>query len=892
MIYLTMADLFQRIDDRRDEWDVAVIVTFLEIYNEEIRDLLSDADTPTPRGGLQIREDKSVKVVGLVELRPKSAEEVKEIVLLGNTRRTQSPTHANATSSRSHAVLQVHVTQSPRTADVTEQRTMGTLSIIDLAGSERAAATSNMGQRMVEGANINKSLLALGNCINALCESGGAIRHVPYRNSKLTRLLKFSLGGNCKTVMVVCIAPTSLHFEDTHNTLLYAERATKIKTKVITRNVVNVDRHVGRYVEAINRLNLEVAELKAKLAGKASGEAEGARRKTTEANLEVERAKKDLQAKVVQIQPSIVDGASCEGKLEAAKIKLASVRRRLDELDIQSASAPLSSDLQAESILLQALAAPEESALRPDSLLNARLQRSINSSNMFDATLKVVSERRSDRLDETSMENVRLETRTLKAEMEKARADARDTASRDVLQAQTQFLVNLVGMVGRCNIILGEASRMLLASASPQDVAQLAATLSRVAEQNDTAFTNLIGASVANYSSSLGPAPSALTHFKSYGGATSRAPAVAAAAPTAKIKPARRASVLAASPRRAFRSPRKPLRNSLGGTNVPYRHTSAEDKSKRKKSVQWRDNAGRGELDDGGNDPFNLPTPTPSDSEAGPSNSSSSNAIASSSSQPIRPGSVTGSESDWEDERSETGVRSYAAGPRSSISNLRDAGNGATKIRRPSRLDPSFLKGKGPTITLSSLTEEDQEELTPRRPTLRDLSMNRREEPSSPTLGPLHVPKAKDRMANGSPHKRMPTGSVIKTHSRRRSNTGPIRVERSSRRRSSLQHDEDDRLGPASSLPRVAGAGRLNANGSTTLPGPRRILVDHVVKSPAKRAKRVSLLGAAAARSLKARQVMQGNNSFLALPVGMDPNSSADISTSSARPGSSKAIWR
>jgi len=152
-----MADLFQRIEDRKDEWNVEVMVTFLEIYNEEIRDLLAEPGSPTPRGGLQIREDKSVKVVGLAELRPISAEEVKEIVLLGNTRRTQSPTKANETSSRSHAVLQVHVTQSPRTASVTEQRTMATLSIIDLAGSERAAATSNMGQRMVEGANINKS---------------------------------------------------------------------------------------------------------------------------------------------------------------------------------------------------------------------------------------------------------------------------------------------------------------------------------------------------------------------------------------------------------------------------------------------------------------------------------------------------------------------------------------------------------------------------------------------------------------------------------------------------------------------------------------------------------------------------------------------------------------
>ena len=88
-----MADLFQEIEDRREDYIVDVVVTFLEIYNEEIRDLLAEPGTPTPRGGLQIREDKTVKVVGLTELRPGSAGEVKEIVLLGNSRRTQSPTH-------------------------------------------------------------------------------------------------------------------------------------------------------------------------------------------------------------------------------------------------------------------------------------------------------------------------------------------------------------------------------------------------------------------------------------------------------------------------------------------------------------------------------------------------------------------------------------------------------------------------------------------------------------------------------------------------------------------------------------------------------------------------------------------------------------------------------
>lgn len=308
-----MAELFQRIEDKKDEMICEVSLSFLEIYNEEVRDLLVDGEAVGPRGGLAMRDDTSnrVTVAGLTEKHPANADEVKLMVMHGNARRTQSPTHANQTSSRSHAVLQVNVTQTPRTAGTTELRTMATLSIIDLAGSERASATSNMGQRMIEGANINKSLLALGNCINALCESGTRGRHIPYRNSKLTRLLRFSLGGNCKTVMIVCVAPASNHFEDTQNTLKYANRAKDIKTKV-SRNFVNVDRHVGQYVEAINRLNDEVAQLKAKLAGKVGAEGDIQRRKKAEAKAELDRVKADLISKADQTRRTLLEGAACE----------------------------------------------------------------------------------------------------------------------------------------------------------------------------------------------------------------------------------------------------------------------------------------------------------------------------------------------------------------------------------------------------------------------------------------------------------------------------------------------------------------------------------------------------------------------------------------------------
>ena len=185
-----------------------------------------------------------------------------EMIVRGNDLRTMSPTEANATSSRSHAVLQINVSSKDRNASVNEPHTMATLSIIDLAGSERASATKNRGARLTEGANINKSLLALGSCINALCDVRKH-NHIPYRNSKLTRLLKFSLGGNCKTVMIVCVSPSSVHFDETQNTLRYANRAKNIQTKV-TKNVFNVNRHVKDYLKKIDEQRALIEELMAK----------------------------------------------------------------------------------------------------------------------------------------------------------------------------------------------------------------------------------------------------------------------------------------------------------------------------------------------------------------------------------------------------------------------------------------------------------------------------------------------------------------------------------------------------------------------------------------------------------------------------------------------------
>ncbi|CUS24184.1 LAQU0S14e02102g1_1 [Lachancea quebecensis] len=264
IIFLTMQELFAKMEQLKDTKKFELTASYLEIYNESIRDLL---EPETPSKKLVLREDahRHISVANLSHHPLFTVENVMDLVVKGNINRTTSATDANETSSRSHAVLQVHITQKNRTAELTEDHKFATLSLIDLAGSERASATKNRGERLHEGANINRSLLALGNCINALCVGGkrGGGFHVPYRDSKLTRLLKFSLGGNCKTVMIVCISPTSNHYDETLNTLKYATRAKEIKTKII-RNHHSLDRHVGSYLKMITEQRQEIEELRSR----------------------------------------------------------------------------------------------------------------------------------------------------------------------------------------------------------------------------------------------------------------------------------------------------------------------------------------------------------------------------------------------------------------------------------------------------------------------------------------------------------------------------------------------------------------------------------------------------------------------------------------------------
>uniref|UniRef100_A0A667XYJ3 Kinesin-like protein n=1 Tax=Myripristis murdjan TaxID=586833 RepID=A0A667XYJ3_9TELE len=260
VMYRTMKELFRRMDEVKEDKVFDVAFSYLEVYNEQIRDLLANV------GPLAVREDssKGVVVQGLTLHQPKSAEHILEALDYGNQNRTQHPTDMNATSSRSHAVFQVYLRQQDKTASLNPNVCVAKMSLIDLAGSERASATNAKGARLREGANINRSLLALGNVINALADPKSKKAHIPYRDSKLTRLLKDSLGGNCRTVMIANVSPSSKSYDDTHNTLKYANRAKEIKS-LLKSNVVSLDSHIGQYAVICEKQRQEIIKLKQKL---------------------------------------------------------------------------------------------------------------------------------------------------------------------------------------------------------------------------------------------------------------------------------------------------------------------------------------------------------------------------------------------------------------------------------------------------------------------------------------------------------------------------------------------------------------------------------------------------------------------------------------------------
>ena len=250
MIPRAISQLFQFIYSADKATMFTVSVSYFEIYCEKLRDLLNPQ-----QDNMTIREtkDSSCSIPELTEVFCGSYDNVMQVIETGKAHRASAPTLMNAESSRSHSIVTILVTQKNEVAGFNRK---GKLYLVDLAGSEKVSKTGATGSRLEEAKNINRSLTTLGMVINALCEGSS---HVSYRDSKLTRILMDSLGGNSKTTLIICCAPEVRHMAETLSTLRFGERA-----KIIKNNVrVNEELGVGEYKVLLDLAKKEIESLKA-----------------------------------------------------------------------------------------------------------------------------------------------------------------------------------------------------------------------------------------------------------------------------------------------------------------------------------------------------------------------------------------------------------------------------------------------------------------------------------------------------------------------------------------------------------------------------------------------------------------------------------------------------
>nr|XP_046249435.1 kinesin-like protein KIF21A isoform X4 [Scatophagus argus] len=281
--------LFKGIEERRQAAqeqgrpvpEFKINAQFLELYNEEVLDLFDSTRDMKQKSHIKIHEDASggIYTVGVTTRTVSSEAEMMQCLKLGALSRTTASTQMNVQSSRSHAIFTIHLCQvrvcasdnqenetdnrvSNGNSEMDEYETLtAKFHFVDLAGSERLKRTGATGDRAKEGISINCGLLALGNVISALGDRAKRASHVPYRDSKLTRLLQDSLGGNSQTVMIACISPSDRDFMETLNTLKYANRARNIKNKVVV-NQDKASQQISALRTEIARLQMELMEYK------------------------------------------------------------------------------------------------------------------------------------------------------------------------------------------------------------------------------------------------------------------------------------------------------------------------------------------------------------------------------------------------------------------------------------------------------------------------------------------------------------------------------------------------------------------------------------------------------------------------------------------------------
>lgn len=249
------AHIFQCINASTDV-EFLIRCSYLELYNEEIRDLLASSKNP---GKCELKEDanKGIYVKGLSDVVVESEADMARMLEKGLQSRSTASTLMNAESSRSHSIFTITIEMSTKDKDTgKEMLRVGKINLVDLAGSERQKKTGATDSTLKEGIKINLSLSALGNVISALSEGS---KHIPYRDSKLTRLLQDSLGGNSKTMMIAAISPADYNYDETMSTLRYANRAKNIKNKPKI-NEDPKDAIIREFKEEIERLRQMLKE--------------------------------------------------------------------------------------------------------------------------------------------------------------------------------------------------------------------------------------------------------------------------------------------------------------------------------------------------------------------------------------------------------------------------------------------------------------------------------------------------------------------------------------------------------------------------------------------------------------------------------------------------------
>ncbi|KAI3689094.1 hypothetical protein L2E82_47042 [Cichorium intybus] len=262
IIHRAVKDIFAKINMSTDR-EFLIRVSYMEIYNEEINDLFAVENQKLP---IHESLERGIFVAGLREEIVNSADQVLKLIEMGEVNRHFGETNMNVRSSRSHTIFRMVIESKGKdsSSNLDDAIRVSVLNLVDLAGSERIAKTGAGGVRLKEGKHINKSLMILGNVINKLSEGTKQRGHIPYRDSKLTRILQPALGGNAKTSIICTVAPEEIHIEETKGTLQFASRAKRI-TNCVQVNEILTD------AALLKRQKMEIEELRKKLEGSHAG---------------------------------------------------------------------------------------------------------------------------------------------------------------------------------------------------------------------------------------------------------------------------------------------------------------------------------------------------------------------------------------------------------------------------------------------------------------------------------------------------------------------------------------------------------------------------------------------------------------------------------------------